>query len=158
MTLRSKKTQRVKPFSHDIRVRYGETDQMGIVYHANYIIWFNDARDALLGALGVSIPELEKTGLTFPVTEVNCKYLRPARYGDVVRVSVTPEISSVAKLVFNYQVTRAKSASVLCTGTTTSAVLDPKGKMLIKMPSALREFVDRLSNPESWQNKEMNHD
>ena len=151
------KRRRIKPFTHDIRVRYGETDQMGIVYHANYIVWFNDARDALMGAMGVSVAALEKSGLTFPVTELNCKYIRPTRYGDVVRIAVTPEISSFAKLVFNYRVTRANSSTVLCTGTTVNAVLDAKGKMLIKLPESLQEFADRLSDPESWQVKEFSN-
>lgn len=153
----AQKPKRIKPFPHDIRVRYNETDQMGIVYHANYIIWFNEARDALMGALGVSVAELEKTGLTFPITEVNCKYLRPARYGDVVRVAVTPELSPVAKLVFTYRVTRAGSATLLCTGTTTNAVLDAKGKMLLKLPAALQPFADRLADPQSWQTQEKSH-
>ncbi|WP_349368696.1 thioesterase family protein [Salinarimonas sp.] len=131
-------------FHHDLHVRYNETDQMGIVYHANYIIWFNEARDRFMGSLGISIPELERTGLTFPVTEVTCRYLAPARYGDVVRVWVEPVFSPVARLEIRYRVTKPKSSQLLCTGTTVNVILDANGKMLIKLPAIMQRFADRF--------------
>lgn len=131
-------------FHHDIHVRYNETDQMGIVYHANYIIWFNEARDRFMRSLGISIPELERSGLTFPVTDVTCRYLAPARYGDIVRVWVEPVMSPVARLEMRYRVTKPNSSKVLCTGATVNVILDANGKMLIKLPPILRRFADRF--------------
>ena len=131
-------------FHHDLHVRYNETDQMGIVYHANYIIWFNEARDRFMGSLGISVPELEQSGLSFPVTEVACRYLAPARYGDVVRVWVEPVFSPVARLEIRYRVTKANSAKLLCTGTTVNVILDANGRMLIKLPPAMQRFAERF--------------
>lgn len=131
-------------FHHDIHVRYNETDQMGIVYHANYIIWFNEARDRLMTSLGIPVPELERSGLTFPVTEVTCRYLSPARYGDVVRVWVDPVFSPIARLQINYRITRPKSAKLLCTGTTVNAILDANGRMLIRLPPIIQRVADRF--------------
>jgi acyl-CoA thioester hydrolase len=142
---RTKKTS-LKPFYHDIQVRYGETDQMGIVYHANYIIWFNEARDYLMGTLGQSVSELEATGLSFPVTEVTCRFLYPARYGDKVRVWVEPHFSIIAKLEFDYRITKVNGSAVLCTGTTTNVILDANGKMLIKAPPLVLEAAKTYSS------------
>jgi len=134
-----------RSFYHDIYVRYGETDQMGIVYHANYIVWFNEARDRFMGSLGVSVPELERSGLTFPVTEVSCKYLSPAVYGDVVRVWVEPVFLPVARIEINYRITKPKSSKVLCTGTTVNAILDANGKMLIKLPPVIQRVAEKFN-------------
>lgn len=72
-----------------IRVRYAETDQMGVVYHGNYFQYFEVARAESIRELGFTYADMEKMGVIMPVVEVQCRYLRPARYDDLLTVRVT---------------------------------------------------------------------
>jgi acyl-CoA thioester hydrolase len=90
----------------EIRVRYPETDRMGIVYHANYVIWFDCARTEFLRSLGYNYRLLEEKGLWLPVLEVNCFYKNPALYDDLITVTATLEELSRVKMKFKYTVTR----------------------------------------------------
>ena len=76
-------------FHTTVRVRYQETDQMGVVYHSNYFVWFEVGRTSLIRKLGVSYRDLEAKGIILPVIEANCTYQSPARYEDVVRIETT---------------------------------------------------------------------
>lgn len=87
-----------------IRVRYAETDQMGIVYYANYLIWMEVARTALCRSLGFHYREMEgQDGILLAVAEANCRYLSPARYDDEVAVSTTISESNRRFLAFAYE-------------------------------------------------------
>ena len=77
-----------------LRVRYAETDQMGVVYHANYLVWFEVGRTDLLRQLGWTYREMEKTGVRLPVIEVECTYRSPARYDDEIEVRTTGRLLS----------------------------------------------------------------
>lgn len=76
-------------FETKIRVRYAETDQMGVVYHGNYFQYFEVARAESIRELGFTYADMEKMGVIMPVVEVQCRYLRPARYDDLITVRVT---------------------------------------------------------------------
>ncbi|MBP7557698.1 MAG: acyl-CoA thioesterase [Chitinophagaceae bacterium] len=76
-------------FDTKIRVRYAETDQMGVVYHGNYFQYFEVARAESIRELGFTYADMEKMGVIMPVVEVQCRYLRPARYDDLITVRVT---------------------------------------------------------------------
>ncbi|NVM52518.1 MAG: acyl-CoA thioesterase [Candidatus Helarchaeota archaeon] len=121
----------------EIKVRYSETDQMGLVYHANYIIWFNIARDELMRQFGVSITKWEGLGYLFPVVEVHCYYKYPARYGDVVIIKATTELSSVPKIQVNYEVLHKKTKRHLATGKTVNVITTKDGRLLLRMPDIL---------------------
>jgi acyl-CoA thioester hydrolase len=78
-------------FTHDIqiRVRYAETDQMGVVYHSNYFPWFESSRAEAIRSLGYTYADMEKMGIIMPVVDVHCRYLRPARYDELLTVRTT---------------------------------------------------------------------
>ena len=77
-----------------VRVRYAETDQMGVVYYANYFVWFEVARTDLLRTLGWTYREMEDSGVLLPVIDAQCEYRRPARYDDEVEVRATGRLTS----------------------------------------------------------------
>ncbi|WP_082020685.1 acyl-CoA thioesterase, partial [Leisingera sp. ANG-M1] len=117
---------------HRIKVRYAETDQMGIVYHANYLIWFHEARDALIRHAGLSPAEIEQQGWQFPVVEASCRYYASARYGDEVDIQAMLAVRSVARMDFTYLAIRAGCGTKLVSGTTRTAVTDASGKLVLR--------------------------
>jgi len=132
----------------ELRPRYAETDQMGIVYHANYLVWFHEARDALLHSLGVESRRAEADGHTFPIVESHCRHLAPARYGETVRVSATPALApgqaaNLARLRVHYTVSAAGGRQ-LATGWTINAVTDHAGRMLLRLPAVFEPMVRRF--------------
>lgn len=128
-------------FSHrlDIRVPYAHTDQMGVVYYANYLVYFEMARSELLRARGTPYTEMERQGVLLPVLEAHCEYSRPARYDDLITVhSVCTELRG-PRLRIEYRVTRGEET--LATGHTVHACMAPDGKV-IRPPVALRQLVE----------------
>ena len=119
-----------------LRVIYGDTDQMGVVYYANYFRYFEFARSELFRAMGGSYRSLESEGLGLPVVEATCTYRAPARYEDLL--AIRTEVTEVrrATLTFGYQIFRDGEAKLLCEGRTVHACIDREGK-----PTRLPESV-----------------
>lgn len=113
-----------------VRVRYQETDQMGVVYHANYFVWFEVGRTSLIRERGLSYRELEAKGIILPVIEANCQYKSPARYEDLVRIETEIAELSPAKIRFDYRVTRESDDELLALGFTTHMWVNDKMKPL----------------------------
>jgi acyl-CoA thioester hydrolase len=111
-----------------LRVRYAETDAMGVVYYANYFVWFEVARVELLRVSGSSYRELEEGGISLPVIEAHCDYRRPARYDDEVLVRVDGRMSSPARLEFAYEVTVRGNDSIVALGRTAHAAVGRDGR------------------------------
>ncbi len=88
-----------------VRVRYAETDQQGIAYHAHYLVWMEVGRTALLDALGFPYSRMEKDGLLFSVVEARCRYVEPARYDDEVEVATRVSELRSRSVVFSYELT-----------------------------------------------------
>jgi acyl-CoA thioester hydrolase len=123
-----------------IRVIYGDTDQMGVVYHANYFRYFELSRIEYLHARGASYRDLEREGLALPVVEVTASYKAPARYEDLLLVR--PRVSEVKRvsLSFTYEIFREGGPDTpLCTGRTVHACVNREGK-----PTRLPEALVRL--------------
>jgi len=112
------------------RVIYGDTDQMGVVYYANYLRWFEMGRTELLRQIGAPYSEVEKRGLFFPVTEVSCRYLRSARFDDEIAVDTVLQTLGRATLVFAYTIRRKSDGELLVEGWTRHACLDRRGKVI----------------------------
>lgn len=93
-------------FSHVLRVRYQETDQMGVVYHTNYLNWFEIARTELIRELGMPYRIIERRGLLLPVTEVELKYSQPARYDDLITIHTRIIDYSHIRIQFIYEIRR----------------------------------------------------
>ena len=91
-----------------VRVRYAETDQMGVVYYANYLVWFEVGRVEYLRGLGYDYRQMEETdGAILPVVEANCRYRAPARYDDLIEIEASPILLRGAVLKFGYRIYRA---------------------------------------------------
>ena len=110
----------------EMTVRYAETDMMGIVYHANYLPWFEVGRTTLLKELGVPYRRLEEEGFRLPVLEISAKYLRPAVYDDTVEILTTLADRPLLRIRLEYEVRRA--GELLATGASMHAFVDRQGK------------------------------
>lgn len=120
-----------------IRVRYGETDQMGYLYYGNYALYYEVGRAEAIRALGFTYRELEEMGVMMPVVELNSQYFRPALYDDLITVhTVLKEMPEGAKIQFHSELFNEKG-QLLNKGVTTLVFYDPKEKKKIDMPEAL---------------------
>jgi acyl-CoA thioester hydrolase len=114
---------------------------MGVVYYANYLVWFEVARTDLLRAVGWSYREMEEAGFSLPVIEAHCEYRQSARYDEVIDIHTTGELRSPVRVRFAYRVVRAADGVVLAEGHTEHATLDAAGRPR-RLPSrARRMFV-----------------
>ena len=111
-----------------IRVRYAETDQMRVVYYANYFVWFEVGRTDLLRESGWNYREMEADGFSLPVIEARCVYHASAKYDEEIEVRTTGSMVSPVRVQFTYQVVRASDAAALATGITIHATLGRAGK------------------------------
>lgn len=108
------------PTETRLRVRYAETDQMGVVYHANYLIWMEMGRVELCRSAGIRYREMEELdGVLLTVVEAHCRFLAPARYDDEVIVRTTVERATSRLLEFRYEMLQSDSGRLLAKGRTT---------------------------------------
>jgi acyl-CoA thioester hydrolase len=121
-----------------VRVRYAETDKMGVVYYANYFVWFEVGRTDWLRALGSTYRELEHEGIILPVIEAHCDYHRPSRYDDELEVRTEGRMLSPVRLEFSYTVVRREDEQVTASGRTVHASLDPSGRPC-RLPDRIRQ-------------------
>jgi acyl-CoA thioester hydrolase len=117
------------PVTTQVRVRYAETDQMGIVYYANYLVWFEIGRVELLRSLGKAYSDLEKEhSLILPVVDAHCRYRNPARYDDEILIETRPTLLRGSVLKFGYRILRKAFAgeehTLLAEGETVHVVCD----------------------------------
>ena len=133
--------------SHDIefRVRYGETDRMGVVYHAEYLAWCEMGRTEYIRSLGMSYAEMERRGVPLAVAEANIRYHAPARYDDRIRVTTVLTRLGSRGLTFDYLITDADSGVRLASASTTLVALDAAGKATT-IPPDIRALLDRTDS------------
>src|SRR3990167_1252053 len=120
------------------RIIYGDTDQMGVVYYANYLKWFEIGRTELLRQIGVPYASIEEKGLRFPVTEVSCRYFRPSRYDDVITIETALTSLGRVTLTFSYRLLRKEDGALIASGWTKHACVDEKGEVT-KIPPDLED-------------------
>lgn len=137
----NERDQRYSTFSI-VRVRYGETDQMGFAYHAHYLVWLDIGRTDFIRQLGVSYAELEKTGLLLAVSEAQVRYAAPARYDDVIRIECWVDRVQSRSITFGYEITRAEPEPEqrLATATVKLVSLDRNGCLRTLPPEVLARF------------------
>ena len=111
-----------------IRVRYSDTDQMGFAYYAHYLRWFEIGRAEMLRALGSSYRAVEERGTSLPVLEARCRYLKPARYDDLLTIETGVERLARASVRFAYRVVREPGGELVATGHTEHCFLTRDGK------------------------------
>lgn len=108
----------------ELVVRYAETDQMGIVHHSNYPVWFEAGRTDYIKILGITYTKIEEMGLLLPVIELRCVYKGSAKYEDEVIVRTSLKNMTGVKLVFAYEVVKKEDSSIITTGETTHVWTD----------------------------------
>ena len=128
-----------------VRVRYAETDQMGVVYHAYYLVWFEVGRVELLRSLGFDYKQIEADGFGIAVAEATARYKMPARYDDELLIRTRVKAMSGVILKFGYEVLRAADGVLLAEGETTHVVVDremKKSRLPEKYAVAMRAMVE----------------
>ena len=123
-----------------VRVRYADTDQMGVVYYANYLVWFEIGRTEWLRDAGWNYREMEETGVALPVIEAHCEYRQPARYDDEIEIRTAATAMTPARLRFDYQAVRVTSGQLIAEGHTVHAALGANGRPC-RLPSRVRELL-----------------
>lgn len=124
----------------ELRVRYVETDQMGVVHHTNYLIWCEVGRTDFIGQLGTSYAEVERQGIMLAVVEAHVKYKRSARYGDAIRVTTTIADLRSRGVTFAYDITLVDGTHIASASTVLVAV-GRDGKSAV-LPDPLRQALE----------------
>jgi acyl-CoA thioester hydrolase len=129
-----------------VRVNYSETDQMGVVYHARYLVWLDVARTEHLRQSGMTYRDLEASGLRLAVSEVSVRYLLPARYDDPIRIRCWIREAASRKVEFGYAVEHADDGRLLATAKTSLLALD-RSMELTRLPPQLRAALRPIADP-----------
>lgn len=122
------------------RVRYADTDKMGVVYHGRYFEWFEAARTEMLRDTGFPYSKIEESGIYLPVIEANCKYFHPVLYDELVTVKTTLQSFSKAKLWLAYEVTLDSDDFPKAEGYTIHCFMDKEGKAVRATPTLVDFF------------------
>ena len=131
----------MKKFSTNIRVRYGETDQMGVVYHGNYASYFEIARTEWLRNLGVTYKELENKGIMLPVISLFFTFIKSAKYDDVLTITVILKKKPLVKIEFDYEIYNQKKEKI-STGNSVLAFMDMKTNKPLRCPNYILEKLN----------------
>jgi len=125
-----------------IRILYADTDLAGVVYHANYLRYFEQARTELLYEAGVDVARLHlEEGILFTISDCALRYHRSAHYGDVIAIQVFPTKVGPARVTLGYEVTIEGQPGVIVTGETSFAALDAATGKVVRLPEAMRRFM-----------------
>ena len=120
-----------------VRVRYAETDKMGVVYHSNYLVWFEIGRTDWLRDTGWTYRSMEEEGIQLPVIEAHCEYRQAARYDDEIEIRTRAKKLSVVRVQFDYEAARRTDGVVLASGYTIHATIDRSGRAM-RMPDRVK--------------------
>lgn len=129
----------------EINPRYGETDQMGVIYHANYFHYFEVARTNLFEELGYSYRKIEEEGIILPVTEANCKYRRAIKYNEPIIVKAEVDFIKRITIGFKYTIYQKSNGEKLATGYTNHGFVD-KNLKPVRFKNFNKEFQKVLNN------------
>ncbi|MGI8617631.1 MAG: acyl-CoA thioesterase [Gemmatimonadaceae bacterium] len=126
----------------ELRVRYAETDQMRIVYHANYLVWCEIGRTEYIRSAFGSYADVERDGVSLAVVAASLRFHAPARYDNLIRVATTLREARSRTITLDYVISNAETGEKLVTASTTLASTDPGGR-LVSMPSDLRNALEK---------------
>lgn len=129
------------PTDIEFRVRYAETDQMGVVYHANYLVWCEMGRTDFIRRRGMSYADMERAGTKLAVADVNARFHGAARYEELIRVQTTLADIQSRFIVFDYVITNAESGQRLVTARTSLVSIDSAGKPR-SLPAEIRALFE----------------
>lgn len=128
-----------------ITVRYAETDQMGIVHHSNYLIWFEAGRTDFIKGSNISYSEMEQKGVLIPLAESNCKYIVGAKYEDELIIKTWVKELTPVKVEFNYSVIREKDEKEIAKGSTLHVFVSKEFK-IINLKKSNPEIFEKLKS------------
>ena len=123
-----------------LRVRYAETDRMGVVYYANYLVWFEVGRTEWLRSAGWSYREMEAGGVSLPVIEAHCEYRQPARYDDELEIVTRATLLTAVRVRFDYDIVRSGDGALTAAGYTVHAAVDSASKPC-RLPERVRTLL-----------------
>ena len=123
-----------------VRVRYAETDKMGIVYYAHYFVWFEIGRTEWLRETGWTYRAMEEEGYGLPVIDARCEYRSSARYDDELRIETRARLVTPIRLAFDYRVVRAADEHLIATGETVHATVDRGGRP-VRLPARVKDLL-----------------
>ncbi len=124
-----------------VRVRFAETDQMGVVYHSNYFVWFEIGRTSLLRDVGLPYKTMEETGVLLPVITAQCNYFKPAKYDDLLTINTQLREKPRARIRLEYRITN-ESQEELVQGFTVHSFMRRNGRA-VRPPENFREVMSR---------------
>lgn len=122
-----------------VRVRYAETDKMGVVYYANYLVWFEVGRTDWLRDTGWTYRAMEGDGFQLPVIEAHCEYKQGARYDDELEIRTRARQRSPVRIQFDYEVARPADGMTLAVGHTVHATIGPSGRPA-RLPDRIKDL------------------
>lgn len=126
-----------------IRVRYGETDQMGYVYYGNYASYYEVARADMMRQMGTSYKEMEEMGCMMPMVAMNVRFLKPAKYDDVLRIKTTVSKMPASRMTFLYEVYNDENGQLINTAETTLAFINAKTFRAMRAPHWFLNIIEK---------------
>jgi acyl-CoA thioester hydrolase len=127
-----------------VEVRYAETDKMGITHHSVYPIWYEAARTELIKKVGITYSEMERKGIMLPLAELNCKYIIPSTYEDILTIKVWVSKITPARIVFNYETYKEGILKPIATGETIHAWADSKTLKPMNFKKNFPEYYEKI--------------
>lgn len=137
--------EKIKTLVHNsnFAVRFNETDLLGIVWHGNYITYFEDGREAFGRHFGISYLDIQKSGFVTPIIKSVCEHKFPLKYGDICRIETTFEDTLAAKMIFKFKIFN-QDEKLVCIGETIQVFLDNKGDLMLTLPPFFEEWKKKV--------------
>ena len=127
------------------RVRYGDTDKMGFVYHANYFRWFEVGRSEMFRSMGIPYKSIESKGFFLPLSEMHCKFNAPSQYDDILVIETSLDLHYRAGMKFDYQIFSENGDKLLVSGYTKHACVNSGGRV-VRPPKFLMDRIAENTN------------
>lgn len=137
--------EKIKTLVHhsNFAVRFNETDPLGIVWHGNYITYFEDGREAFGRHFGISYLDIQKSGFVTPIIKSVCEHKFPLKYGDKCRIETTYEDTLAAKMIFKFKIFN-QNEKLVCIGETIQVFLDEEGELMLTLPPFFEEWKKKV--------------
>jgi acyl-CoA thioester hydrolase len=129
--------------SYEFRVRFNETDPLGIVWHGNYIKYFEDGREAFGRKYGISYLDVQAAGYTTPIVKTTCEHKKSLKYGETGRIETALVDTPAAKMIFLFKIFNDQN-ELVCTGETTQVFVDSNGDLSLTYPAFFEKWKERL--------------
>ena len=129
----------------EIQVRFSEVDSMGVVWHGNYVRYFEDGREAFGNKYGINYMDFYHQGVMIPLVNITCDYKKPLQYGDIARIETRFVNCEAAKLRYDYTIYRNNTDEVMATGTSVQVFLNTERELLLDFPPFFLEWKNKHS-------------